>query len=462
MRIAIIGTGYVGLVTAACFATRGHQVLCVDLDAERVAAINSGRPPFFEAGLDELLEQTVPDRLVATLDLPHAVRSSEVTLIAVGTPFSGSAIDLGQVREAARQVGEALRDQDGYHLVIVKSTVLPGTTDSLVLPILEEASGKRAGVDFGLGMNPEFLREGQAVEDFMVPDRIVMGGIDDRSREIQEQLYSGFACPDVMRTGNTTAEATKYASNALLATLISFSNEIANLCSTLPGVDAEQVMQGVLLDKRWSPIVELPLNIGDRLRPGILSYLAAGCGFGGSCLPKDVRSLIAFGESQDSNMDLLRSTIAINERQPGRLIRRIEQRGIDFRDLKVALLGLAFKPGTSDIRETPALPVLRALLDRGSQVDAWDPAACEPFRDVLEEKERQSVTFHDELELAVDGADVLILMTSWPDLQGLPALLAGVSPPPLVVDGRRMLDPSSVERYDGIGLGPDGPPVTSS
>ncbi len=242
MRISVIGTGYVGLVSGACFAEIGHDCTCVDIDATKIDRINRGEPPIHENGLELILKRHIGTRLRATTDLRAAVRDSEITFIAVGTPFDGHRIDLAYVREAAHQIGAALRDKNGYHVVVVKSTVVPGTTDEVVLPELERASGKRAGADFGVGMNPEFLTEGVAVDDFMRPDRIVLGGIDQRSVDAQRRVYAEFSQTPILATNNKTAEMIKYASNSVLATMISFSNEIGNVCSALGGVDVADVM----------------------------------------------------------------------------------------------------------------------------------------------------------------------------------------------------------------------------
>ena len=233
MKISIIGTGYVGLVTGACLAEKGHRVTCVDIDTHRVAALNRAEAPIFEAGLEELLRRNVGKTLSATTDLAQAVVDSELTLIAVGTPFNGAEIDLTYVLGAARQIGEALKRKGSYHAVIVKSTVVPGTTLRHVLPALEAASGKKAGQDFGVGMNPEFLSEGEAVNDFLFPDRIVLGGIDGRTLDLLEAVYAPFGDAPRLRTNPGTAEMIKYASNSLLATLISFTNELANLGAAL-------------------------------------------------------------------------------------------------------------------------------------------------------------------------------------------------------------------------------------
>lgn len=443
MKIAIIGTGYVGLVSGACLASKGHDVVCVDVDPAKVAHINDRKPPIYEVGLQELLDQVVPSHLTATDDLKTAVQGADISLIAVGTPFDGDLIDLKYIRAAARQIGEALRDHDAYHVVIVKSTVVPGTTEDVVLPILEEASGKKAGVDFGVGMNPEFLKEGEAIEDFMYPDRIVLGGIDERTIGVMAKIYDVFPNVDVIHTKPRTAEMIKYTANSLLATLISFSNEIGNLSATV-GVDVVEVMRGVHLDKRFTPI----RKDGERVIPGFISYLAAGCGFGGSCFPKDVKALIAHGAGKGAKMDLLKSVITVNTAQPQLMIDMLKSRHPSLKGLKVAVLGMAFKPGTDDIRESPSLPVTQVLLDEGASIRAFDPIA----RHEAEKVFPNGVEFVDTLEGTIEGADAILIMTAWPEFRALPDLVAKAGTTPYIVDGRRMLPKTSVPSYAGIGL----------
>ena len=447
MRVAVVGTGYVGLVSGACLAEVGHEVICVDLDAAKVASIERGEAFLFEPGLQEIMDHTAGSRLRGSTDLAAAVRASELTMIAVGTPSSDGRIDLGYVRSAAAAIGAALREHPEPHVVVVKSTVVPGTTEDVVRPELERASGRRVGDGLGLAMNPEFLREGNAVVDFMEPDRIVLGVADDLARERLEALYAPFACPDVLVTTPRTAEAIKYTSNAVLATLISFSNEIGNLMARLPGVDVRTVMEGVYLDRRWSPILE----DGRRVRPGILTYLAAGCGFGGSCFPKDVQALKAFARAHDAPTPLLEAVMDINGSQPGEVVALLERGLGDLRGRRLALLGVAFKPDTDDVRESPSLRVAQMLVAAGAETRAFDPAARETGRVALPAQ----VQLCDTLEDALEGAEGVALMTSWRDFAVLPALLASREDPPLLVDGRRMLDPRSVARYAGIGLGPE-------
>ena len=445
MKISIIGTGYVGLVSGACLAETGHTVTCVDIDESKVANINTATAPIYEDGLDELLTNNVGVRLNATTNLAQAVQDSELTMIAVGTPFDGNEIDLSYIKQAARQIGEAIAHKPGWHTIVVKSTVVPGTTEDVVLPILEQASGKIAGTHFGVGMNPEFLREGDAIVDFMHPDRIVLGGIDGNTIQSLRDLYVAFEGVDIVETTPKTAEMIKYTANSLLATMISFSNEIANLCSTTGAVDVAEVFKGVHLDKRLSPI----LQDGQRIVPSFTTYLEAGCGFGGSCFPKDVKALMAYGEKLGSPMSILNSVISTNERQPQKMIDMLTDRLPDLKGRTICLLGLAFKPGSDDIRESPALPILDALLAAGAIVRAHDPIVHAipglPFgTDVL--------SSHKDLHEALQGAEAVLLTTRWSDYAELPTLIEQLQPVPLVIDGRRMLDKSQFSNYAGIGL----------
>jgi UDPglucose 6-dehydrogenase len=442
-RISVIGTGYVGLVSGACFAELGHDCTCVDIDAAKVERINRGEAPIHEQGLEPILKRHIGKNLRATTDLRAAVHDSEITFIAVGTPFDGERIDLKYVREAARQLGAALRDKAEYHVVVVKSTVVPGTTDEVVLPELESASGRKAGRDFGVGMNPEFLTEGVAVEDFMRPDRIVLGGIDEASVSAQRRVYAMFTQTPVLATNNKTAEMIKYASNSVLATMISFSNEFANLCGALGGVDVADVMRGVHLARYFTTTLE----DGKRVQAPISSFLWAGCGYGGSCLPKDTRALSAHGNAHASPMPLLDAVIQTNEAQPARMIALLEKHFASLRNLRVALLGLAFKEDTDDMRESPAIPIARLLVERGARVVAYDPIARDAARAVLP----AGIRYAETLDQALADVDAALLVTRWTEFNRLPELLAKRSHAPLLIDGRRMIDPHSVPRYEGIG-----------
>lgn len=442
MKISIIGTGYVGLVTGACLAECGHDVTCVDVDPGKVEMINSARSPIHEKGLSELMERHVGRRLRASTDLAAAVAASDVTFIAVGTPAADGKIDLSYVEAAASEIGGALRHKAGYSTVIVKSTVIPGTTVGVVRAALERASGKIAGQGFGLGMNPEFLTEGTAVSDFSYPDRLVLGGIDARTHDVLRELYSGFdkAVPRIV-TSPTTAEMIKYASNAVLATMISFSNEIARLCRAVGNVDAADVMRGVHQAGYFTTRIG-----GERVTAPIVSFLEPGCGFGGSCLPKDVTALIGQGREKGLTLNLLRSVLDVNKGQIDEIMRLIRRHFASLQGVTVTILGIAFKPDTDDVRESPAFPIIRKLKMEGARVTAYDPVARTNGHEDLTD-----VDLAESLREAVANAQVVILVTRWKEFSQLAGLLKELGRRPLVVDGRRVLDPEAFAHYEGIG-----------
>jgi UDPglucose 6-dehydrogenase/GDP-mannose 6-dehydrogenase len=445
MRTTVVGAGYVGLVTAACLAARGNQVICADTDVDKLELIRNGRAPIHEVGLEPLLARTVGRTLTVTSDVHQAVKTSDVVLIAVGTPSRASGIDLTAVKTAAHQVGEALLGSDRYQVVVVKSTVVPGTTEGVVLPILEQASGKRPGADFGVGVNPEFLTEGQAVTDFMEPDRIVLGGMDDRTLDTMARLYDAFEGVDVMRVNTRTAEMIKYASNAMLATQVSLSNELAALAAAIGGVDIVEVMRGVHLSNYLRP----KANGAGRVTAPLAAFLEAGCGFGGSCLPKDVAALVCYGEQLGSDMSILKAVLHRNQRQSLEVVRLLRNHLDPLRNRKIAVLGLAFKPDTDDVRESPAFPVIRGLLVQGARVQAYDPAAIASARAVLQEP---GIRYASSLRDALDGAEGVAIVTRWSEFLKVPEVLAELGNSPVVVDGRRMLNKHAVPRYEGIGL----------
>jgi UDPglucose 6-dehydrogenase/GDP-mannose 6-dehydrogenase len=423
----------------------GHHCTCVDVDASKVHRINLGVAPIHENGLDALLGRHVGSRLTATTELPAAVRDSDVTFIAVGTPFDGTWIDLSYIREAARQIGVALRSKSSYHVVVVKSTVVPGTTDDVVRPILEEASGKRAGIDFGVGMNPEFLTEGVAVSDFMEPDRIVLGGLDESSIAVQRAVYAPFSTTPTLATNNKTAEMIKYVSNSVLATMISFANEMGNLCEGLGDVDVTDVMEGVHASRYFTQT----LDDGRRIKAPITSFLWPGCGYGGSCLPKDTKALSAHGAAKGVPMPLLDAVIQTNLAQPARMLALLEKHFPSLSGVRIGVLGLAFKPDTDDMRESPAIPIVNMLLARGAWVQSYDPVAQDTARAALPD----TVQLVDSLEAALTNIDAAVLITRWDEFKRVPELLANQDPAPLLVDGRRIVAPQSVQHYEGIGLG---------
>lgn len=449
MQVAVIGGGYVGLVSGTCLASRGHAVTIVERDAGKVAQIESGNSPIHEEGLDELLSATIGKTLFVTQDIREAVANSDLTLIAVGTPFNGDQIDLSQIESASIEIGKVLKDTERYHVVVVKSTVVPGTTDDLVLPAVEQHSGKTCGTDFGVGMNPEFLREGNAVEDFMNPDRIVIGCNDDQSFTAINELYNSFESTDKIRCNTTTAEMIKYAANALLATLISYSNEIGNICEKVPGVDTQDVFDGVQLDKRFSPILEN----GTRIVPQSNTYLRTGCGFGGSCFPKDVNALRVYANQQGVDSAVLDGVIKTNAKQPDTVVKLLHKHYTSLQDVSITVLGLAFKPGTDDIRESPSLTIVNQLLDAGAKVTVFDPHAMEVAASTALSS-HSTITYGESVKASIEGAEAIVVATAWPEFETLPAMINGSAPAPLVIDGRRMFAPDSVARYEGVGRGP--------
>ena len=442
MNICIIGAGYVGLVTGTCFAEHGHRVTCVDYDKAKIDSISRCIAPFYEAGLNQLLARNIGHRLNVQTTMADATSDADVVFICVGTPFRADYIDLSQVIHAAEQIGKDMRRSTNYKVVVVKSTVIPGTTDGVVREKLERESGMQAGKDFGLGMNPEFLTEGCAVDDFMHPDRIVLGGIDNRTWDILQSVYEDW--PEVPRilTNNSTAEMIKYASNAVLATLISFSNEIGRLCSTVGSIDIVDVMKGV----HTSAYFTQRLADGHTATASITSFLEAGCGFGGSCLPKDVKALVAQGKTHGLGMPLLNSVLEINRSQPEHFVKLAHKHYPKMAGVKVAILGLAFKPDTDDMRESPALPIISLLKQYGAIIKVYDPIVRPGAHPDLADAD-----FAGSLADAVREAEIVFLVTRWEEFKQLAKVLREVGQEPLVVDGRRLLNPEDFKRFEGIG-----------
>lgn len=444
MRLAVIGTGYVGLVSGVCLAAKGHEVVCVDINPSVVEQLNRGKPHIYEQGLEYLLgEVLAAGRFRATADLDAALAQSDGVMLAVGTPSENGVIDLDFVRAAARQIGAFLKAHDRFLPIIVKSTVVPGTTDGVVREELEAASGKRLG-QFGLGMNPEFLREGNAITDFIEPDRIVLGYEDNETRNFLEALYAPWDC-DKLYVNSRTAELIKYSNNALLAVQISAVNEIANLAARLGGIDILDVMNGVHLDKRWNPI-----SGGRRSNPEILSYLVPGCGFGGSCFPKDVQALRSHGEQLGLPMQMLNAVLSVNESQPMEALRILRQDAGDLSGRRCLVLGLAFKPDTDDVRETASLRLISGLLDHGAAVTAHDPIATDNFKRLLGARCGE-VAFCGDWRQQALLSDIIVVATKWSEYADLAQLgLRGK----IIMDARRLLSPRDVHpnRYLSIGL----------
>jgi UDPglucose 6-dehydrogenase len=444
MKLTIIGTGYVGLVTGTCFAESGNWVTCVDSDASKIAGLKRGKLPIYEPGLEELvLSNHREGRLRFTESLAEAARDSDIYFIAVGTPpgEDGSA-DLHYVLEAARELGSLItRDC----IVVDKSTVPVGTADKVRTTMEAELARRGLGLQVDVVSNPEFLKEGAAITDFMRPDRVVVGTDSERAAAVMRELYAPLTRNHerLFLMGIRDAEMTKYAANAMLATRISFMNEIAAICERL-GVDVENVRKGIGSDSRIGP-----------------SFLYAGCGYGGSCFPKDVKALVHMAAQTGIEPTILNAVESRNRSQKKRLFEKITARfGADLGGRVFAVWGLAFKPGTDDMREAPSIGLLASLIAAGARVRAHDPVAMDAARQVFPSQwfEQRQVTLVEHQYEALDGADALVLVTEWkpyrnPDLDLMSAKLKRR----LIIDGRNQYDPVQLGaagfEYEGVGRG---------
>ena len=436
MNIAIVGTGYVGLVTGTCFAETGANVICIDTNAAKIEALKKGVIPIYEPGLEEMVQRNVKaGRLTFGTSLEDCLDQVSIVFTAVGTPPNedGSA-DLKYVLEVARTIGACMKR---YVLVVTKSTVPVGTASKVKEVIRREQAARGVEIPFDVASNPEFLKEGNAINDFMTPDRVVVGVESDKARELMTKLYRPFLLNNfrVIFMDIPSAEMTKYAANSMLATRISFMNDIANLCE-LVGADVNMVRSGIGSDTR----------IGRK-------FLYPGCGYGGSCFPKDVKALIRTAEKSGYEMRVLKAVEDVNERQKGILFRKLSEAcGGNLSGLTVALWGLAFKPETDDMREAASLVTINDLLAAGATVKVFDPVAMDECRRRLGDR----VEYADDMYDAADGADALLLVTEWKQFR-LPfwSVLKRIMRSPVVVDGRNIYVRKEVEaegfRYFSIG-----------
>jgi UDPglucose 6-dehydrogenase len=431
MHIAVIGSGYVGLVTGACFAEFGVDVTCVDVDSEKIARLLEGIVPIYEPGLEQLVTKNVQaGRLHFTTDIKQAVEQSLVIFLAVGTPpkEDGSA-DLRFVEAATRSIAEHM---NGYKVIVTKSTVPIGTGERLRTLI---RSHQKKQINFGIVSNPEFLREGAAINDFMRPDRVVIGSNDEEAIAIMRDLYRPLyliETPFVI-TSLESAELAKYAANAFLATKISFINEIANLCDRI-GCDVHDVAKAIGMDRR----------IGNK-------FLHPGPGFGGSCFPKDTRALAALAREFNSESRIVDAVIDVNQKQRALMIPKIEKLAGELSGKIVAVLGLAFKPETDDMREAPSIDIIRGLLERGASVRAYDPVAVHEAQKIL-----SGIDYCEDEYEAVTGADVLVFMTEWNQFRALDMQrIRRLMRTPKIADLRNIYEPDSVRElgFDYIGVG---------
>jgi len=438
MKITVIGSGYVGLVSGACLAELGNDVVCLDVDPRKIAILNSGGVPIYEPGLEDVIKSNVAaGRLRFTTDVAESVAHGLVQMIAVGTPSGedGSA-DLQYVIAAARAIGSAMTE---YKVIVDKSTVPVGTADKVKLAVQEELSKRKVKTGFSVVSNPEFLKEGAAIDDFNRPDRIVIGAEDEQAIKVMREMYAPFQRNHdrLIVMDIRSAELTKYAANAMLATRISFMNELANLAERV-GADIEHVRKGIGSDQR----------IG-------YHFLYAGCGYGGSCFPKDIRALQRTGEEFGLPLKVLEAVERANDTQKSVLINKITRRfGNDLKGKHFALWGLAFKPGTDDMREATSRVVMEGLWKRGATITAYDPVAMKETRHIY--GDRKDLSYAENPKDALQGADALVIVTEWkafksPDFSLIKARLKQ----PVIFDGRNLFEPASVAaqgiEYHGIG-----------
>ena len=428
--VSILGTGFIGLCSAACFAEKDIQVLASTHNEKKAALINDGKAPFFEAGLQEMMDdikENNPELLQCLTDPVKAVLETDISMITQGTPMRDDrSIDLSFIESTAREIGEALKNKDNYHLVVVRSTVVPGTTRNLVSKIIEEVSGKQPGRDYGLCMQPEFLAEGRSIEDTLHPDRIVIGEFDEKSgallQEFYEYFYGGHLenCP-ILRMNLESAELVKYGNNCLLSTKISFANEFANFAELVPNVDISEVMKGVGLDYR----------INSR-------FLRAGVGFGGACFHKDVNAIKAWSKSKGYTSRLLEAVLEINDDQAIHLVDIAEKLAGKLAGKKVSLLGLAFKPGTDDMRGAASIRVVNELRKRGvTEIIGYDPKANK----TAEIEMGDNIQYADSIEEALKDSECALLITEWDEFKTLtPNDFKKLMKTPNLVDGRRLYD----------------------
>ena len=435
MNIAIVGTGYVGLVSGACFAEMGIDVTCVDINPEKIKCLLNGEIPIYEPGLDDLVKRNVEaGRLHFTTDLTTSLDNVEVVFSAVGTPpdEDGSA-DLQYVLEVARTFGRNIKK---YTILVTKSTVPVGTAKKVKAVIEEELTERGEQIDFEVASNPEFLKEGAAIKDFMSPDRVVVGVESDRAKKVMERLYRPFQMNNyrLYFMDIPSAEMTKYAANAMLATRISFMNDIANLCD-LVGANVDMVRKGIGTDSRIGP-----------------KFLYPGCGYGGSCFPKDVKALICTAREHKYTMSVIEAVEAVNERQKEIVVKKLQDKLGILQGKTIALWGLAFKPETDDLREAPALVVIDKLLTAGAEIKVYDPVAMAECKRKIGEK----VTYCKDMYDAVFDADALAVLTEWKEFR-VPSwsVMRKVMKHPVLIDGRNIYDKQEAiaEGFDYSGIG---------
>ena len=442
MKISIIGLGYVGLVTGICFCEYGHKVICVEKNKKKISDLNKKKEIIFEPGLKNLLQKNLNKNFLVSNNLKRAILNTDISFITVGTPFKNGKFNTSYLKSVSKDIGLSLKYKKKYHVIVIKSTVLPGTTDTLIKNYIEKYSGKKLGKNFGLSMNPEFLREGEAINDFIKSDRIVIGSDTKKTQLLVKKVYKKFKNTPILMTNNKTAELIKYTSNSLLANLISFSNEISNIGDKIGDINFNQVLKGVSLDRRITTKINNKLVI-----PGLISYLEPGCGFGGSCFPKDVKSLSYLASKLKSDNSILKSILKTNQKQIDKLVKIILQ-NVSTKQKKILILGLAFKPNTDDIRESPSIKLIEKLLkSKKVDIEVCDPVANENTKIIFKNK----LSYSNNLKRSVKNKNIIIVMTKWNIFKNLNKILPKKCKS-LIIDPRRLLKPNKYKKYLAFGI----------
>ena len=438
MNLAVMGAGYVGLTTAICLASQNHRITIFDIDNEKIKQIQNKKLPFFENGLQEILEDVISSKnLVAVNNLKHLVENTDGCFICVGTPTKDDSIDLTQIIDATEALANSVNENNKKNYqIIVRSTVIPNTTRNTILPILNERLSKQ---EFGLCVVPEFLREGRALDDFMNPDKIVIGNFDENSALFVKEIFENFKdkCKFV-ETNLESAELIKYTNNAFFSMLISFSNEIANISEKISGVDPYEILNALVLDKRITSTVN-----NEKIVPNLASYLIPGCGFGGSCFPKDVQAILDYANKHEIHTPLLKAILNINAERPNKMVLLSEYILGELKDKKISILGLTFKPETDDLRSSPALDAINILLKKDAKVFAFDPI-LKSKPDMIKLPSGCNLCYN--LEDALKNSDIAMIFTKWEEFKFLNSeLLKQFMSNPIIIDGRGFLEK---EKFD--------------
>jgi UDPglucose 6-dehydrogenase len=435
--------GYVGLTMATYFADKGVKTIGIDIDKNKLASLSKGETTIYEPHLKDMIRRNIVSGNLSFIEnYNEALQDSTITFITVGTPSkTDGSIDLEQVKSASELIGKSLKTKPEYHLIVTRSTVIPNTSENIIKKIIGLNSDKICSKDFGLCMNPEFLKEGSAVQDMIEPDRIIIGESDETAGQLLEDFYTRLYSPNlpkVLRTSLETAEMIKYVNNAFLTTKISFINSIANLCEKIPRTDINSVAEGLGLDRRISPL-----------------FLSAGLGWGGSCFPKDLRSFLTFAQSQNIELPIISAAMKVNDIQPILAVEKAKELLDDLKEKSIAILGLAFKPNTDDVREAVSLKIINKLLEYGAYVRAYDPAAINNSKKILGDK----VFFAKSIQECIKGSDCCIIVTEWDEFRKLlPDDFRENMRRPFVIDGRRIYESKEFSKeieYYGIGIGRD-------